>query len=886
MKKFDITGMTCAACSLRVEKAVSKVEGVSSCSVNLLTNSMTCDGNATDENIISAVEKAGYGAKAHSSNNKKTDKKNQNEFQIQETETKNFLNRLIISVIFILPLMYFSMGINMFGFPVPTFFKNNFVALSLVQFLFCICVMLVNKKFFVSGFKALLNKSANMDTLVSLGSAVSFVWSVFVLFLMTGKTATENIEIQKSLSHKLYFESAAMILVFITLGKTLESFSKGKTTNAIKSLMNLSPKKVTVLQDGKEISVDTDDVKKDDIFIVRPGENIAVDAVVIEGNSSVDESALTGESIPSDKEVSSKVKSGTTNISGFLKCRATENAKNSTLSKIIELVENASATKAPVAKIADKVSGVFVPVIIALSVLTFIVWILLQKDFSFALEKCVSVLVISCPCALGLATPVAIMVSNGVGAKNSILFKNAESLENAGKAQIVVLDKTGTVTKGKMSVTDIEYFDGHAGTFSAVALSRVPGQKAPPLASPTISSPLQSLMQNLLTIEKLSSHPVAKAAVSFFESEGFNAASCENFDSIHGKGVKALIDGIPFFAGNISLIKENCFFEENIISLIQKKIENYSLQGKTSIVLASNETEKKSTLHGIVFLSDTIKDDSVEAIQEFNELGLQVVMLTGDNSQTASKIAQDAGIKNVIANVLPQDKEKVVSLLKKQGKVMMVGDGINDTPALTSADIGVAIGNGTDIAMESASIVLMSSSLKDVASAIELSRKTLRNIHENLFWAFFYNVLCIPLAAGVFIKPFGLSLNPMFAALAMSLSSFCVVTNALRLNLAKIKKLSHHKSAKNSLKNLQLSEIKKLYSLEENKMTKTIKIEGMMCAHCENHVKTALETLDGVESAVVSAKNGEAVVTLSKDVSNLTFENTISLAGYKFISAK
>ena len=827
MKQFNITGMSCAACSARVEKEVSKVNGVSACSVSLLTNSMGVDGTASDKDIIDAVVKAGYGASLKGAE-KKSAKIDYDDALI-DRETPVLRKRFIVSLVFLIVLMYFSMGYTMWNFPLPRFLDGNYIAIGILQLLLCICIMIINKKFFVSGIRGLINRAPNMDTLVSLGATASFGYSLYIIFKMTTVSPEEGIH----LIHEFYFESAAMILTLITLGKMLESFSKGKTTSALKGLMKLAPKNATVIRDGIETEVEIEDVKKGDIFVVRPGENIPVDGVVIDGESAVNESALTGESIPVDKKTGDKVSSATINQSGFLKCEATRVGEDTTLSQIIKMVSDASATKAPIAKIADKVSGVFVPAVITIAALTIIMWLILGRSVGFSLARGISVLVISCPCALGLATPVAIMVGNGMGAKNGILFKTAVSLEETGRAAVVALDKTGTITKGEPVVTDI-----------------IPYGKTDE----------KTLLSIACSIEKKSEHPLAKSIVQRGESEKSEILNTEKFEVLPGNGICAEIAGEKIYAGKADFIK-------NIVKIpeeAEKESEKLSNNGKTPMYFAS---EKE--FFGIIAVADTIKEDSTKAISELSDMGIKTVMITGDNKNTASAIGKEVGIEEVVAEVLPDGKSKVVSELKKYGKVIMVGDGINDAPALTSADIGISIGAGTDIAIDAADVVLMNSNLSDVAAAIRLSRATLRNIHENLFWAFIYNVVGIPLAIGAFVS-FGIELNPMFGAAAMSLSSFCVVMNALRLNLFNIRNPKHDRKRKNKIK----------YKKEKKTMETTIKIEGMMCPHCEARVKKALEALPQVDKAVVSHEAGTAIVTLNAEVDDEVLKKAVEAQDY------
>lgn len=821
MEQYNVTGMSCAACSARVEKAVSSVKGVTSCSVNLLTNSMGVEGTASEKDIIAAVQNAGYGAYKKST----TKKAAPEEEVLADKETPKLVKRLIASLIFLVLLMYISMGHTMWGFPLPSFFEENPIAVGITQLLLSAVVMIINQRFFINGVKGVINRSPNMDTLVSLGSAASFIYSVYALFAMT---AAENPE---HYLHEFYFESAAMILALITLGKMLEARSKGKTTDALKSLMKLAPKTATVIRDGREESVTADELRKGDIFVVRPGESVPVDGIIIEGNSALDESALTGESVPADKTVGDSVSCATLNTSGFIKCEATRVGEDTTLSQIIKMVSDSAATKAPIAKIADKVSGVFVPIVIAVAIVTLIVWLALGESVGFALARAISVLVISCPCALGLATPVAIMVGSGIGAKNGILFKTAVSLENAGKTQIVALDKTGTITKGEPAVTDILPFDSEEKELLTLAYS----------------------------LEKKSEHPLAKAIIIKAEEAGLSAEETEDFKIFAGNGLSTRIGNSEFFGGNMDFIKTKA----EIKAEIREKAEELAVQGKTPIFFA-----KDGKLTGIIAVADSIKKDSPDAVAELRDMGIRVVMLTGDNRKTAEAIGKQAGVDEVIAGVLPDGKEEVIRTLQKDGKVIMVGDGINDAPALTRADIGIAIGAGTDVAIDAADIVLVNSRLSDVPAAIRLSRATLRTIRQNLFWAFIYNAVCIPVAAGAFVWA-GLTLNPMLGAAAMSLSSFCVVTNALRLNLFKIK----------STKNDKKTEI--IAEKEIKSMTRTINIEGMMCCNCEMHARKALEALDGVTVLEVSHKTGTAVVTLDKDVSDDILKKAVTDQGYK-----
>ena len=814
MKQYNVTGMSCTACSTRIEKAVSAVDGVTSCSVNLLTNSMGVEGTASEKDIISAVEKAGYGAFPKNSEKVKSDD------IPADRETHELKKRLVWSVIFLVVLMYFSMGYAMWGWYLPPFLDGNYIAIGIIQLLLTVIIMFINRKFFISGFRGAVHGSPNMDTLVALGSGASFVYSLYALFAMTSAQLDGNSQHLMHLMHEFYFESSAMILTLITVGKTLEARSKGKTTDALKSLMKLAPKNAVVIRDGKEFSVPVENIRKGDVFVVRSGENIPADGVIIDGNCAVDESALTGESIPADKSEGDYVSSGTINKSGFIKCEALKVGEDTVLSQIIKMVSDASATKAPVAKIADKVSGIFVPAVIAIAVITLIVWLIAGESFGFALARGISVLVISCPCALGLATPVAIMVGNGVGAKNGILFKTAESLEETGKINIVALDKTGTVTMGKPEVTDIITADGFSES---------------------------NFLSTAVSLEKKSEHPLAFAVLKKAEELKIEPQEVSDFKVLAGNGLTAVINNSEVVGGNFNFISS----KTEIPDKIRKTSEKLSEQGKTPMFFC-----KDNIFIGIIAVADVIKEDSAEAVRELHNMGIRVVMLTGDNQRTAKAIGNQIGADEVIAGVLPDGKENVIRNLKKQGRVAMVGDGINDAPALARADIGIAIGNGTDIAIDSADVVLMKSRVRDIPSAIRLSRKTLKNIHENLFWAFIYNIIGIPIATGLFIPLFGLKLNPMFGAFAMSLSSFCVVSNALRLNLFDI-----HNSAKD----------KKIKSKSERKkvsMKKIIRIDGMMCGHCESTVKKALEAIPAVESADVSHEKGTAVVELNSAVSD------------------
>lgn len=831
MKKFNVTGMSCAACSSRVEKAVSKVEGVQSCSVSLLTNSMGVEGSASEESIIAAVEKAGYGASVAGAEKKQSAEAD----QLKDKDTPVLMHRLIASVGFLVMLMYISMGHMMWGWPLPAFFADNHIAMGLAQLLLCVIIMVINQKFFISGFKGLIHRSPNMDTLVALGSGASFVYSVYALFAMTDAQVKGNAELVMSYMHEFYFESAAMILTLITVGKMLEAHSKGKTTNALKALLNLAPKKATLLIDGKETEVTVDKVKKGDVFVVRPGESIPVDAEITDGSTAVDESALTGESIPVDKVVGDTVSAGTINKSGFIKCSATAVGEDTALSQIIKMVSDAAATKAPVAKIADKVSGVFVPVVIVIAVVTIAVWLLCGQTVGYALARGISVLVISCPCALGLATPVAIMVGNGMGARKGILFKTAASLEETGKTQIAVLDKTGTITKGEPKVTDIIPFE--------------------------ITE--NELLKYAYSIEVKSEHPLAKAIIVKAEELSLNPYEVTDFKAESGNGLSAEYNGKRIIGGSKKYISSLIGISNDILS----KADKLSEEGKTPLFFMLD-----NKLLGIIAVADVIKEESPQAIKQLQNMGIKVVMLTGDNERTAKAVGKLAGVDEVIAGVMPDGKEKVVAELKKQGKVLMVGDGINDAPALTRADIGMAIGSGTDIAIDAADVVFMKSKLTDVPAAVRLSRKTLRNIHENLFWAFIYNVIGIPLAAGVWIPLLGWQLNPMFGAAAMSLSSFCVVTNALRLNFFDITNPKKDRKIKYKSKK------------DDNAMTKTMKIDGMMCSHCEGRVKQSLEGLAQVSQAEVSHEKGTAVVTLTAEVSNDVLKKTVEDQGYNVIS--
>ena len=853
MKQYIVTGMSCAACSSRVEKAVSKVEGVENCSVSLLTNSMGVEGTASDEAVIKAVEDAGYGASlktSHTASDKSgTSQKSgsQGMYAAQEDMLKDratpvLKKRLIASVGFLIVLMYISMGHMMWGWPLPSFLEGNHVAMGLIQMLLTIIIMVINQKFFISGFKGLLHKAPNMDTLVALGSGAAFVYSTYALFAMTDAQVRMDMDGVMHYMHEFYFESAAMILTLITVGKMLEAHSKGKTTDAIKSLMKLAPKTANIIRDGSELNVPVENVKKGDIFIVRPGENIPVDGIVVEGSSAVNEAALTGESIPVDKSAGDNVSAATLNQSGFLKCEASRVGEDTTLSQIIQMVSDAAATKAPIAKIADRVSGVFVPAVITIALITIAVWLIAGQSVGFALARGISVLVISCPCALGLATPVAIMVGNGMGAKNGMMFKTASSLEETGKIDIVALDKTGTITSGEPKVTDIICADGFGKN---------------------------DLLENAYSIEMLSEHPLAKAVTGYVKdnkSDIFNKKyNITEFQALAGNGLSGINGEDKITGGSLKFMSNTV----NVPKEMDKKAQELAEQGKTPLLFAKNDK-----LLGIIAVADVIKEESGQAVKELHDMGVRVVMLTGDNERTAKAIGRQAGVDEVIAGVLPDGKEAVIRKLKESGKVAMVGDGINDAPALTRADIGIAIGAGTDIAIDAADIVLMKSRLTDVSAAIRLSRATLRNIHENLFWAFFYNIIGIPLAAGVWILLFGWTLNPMFGAAAMSLSSFCVVTNALRLNLFKVYDASHDRKRVKKHDNNKNSK-------GEKNMEKTLNIEGMMCGHCEARVKKALEALAQVDEAVVSHENGTAVVKLNVDVDNAVLKEAVEAQDYK-----
>ena len=853
MEQYNVTGMSCAACSARVEKAVKKVPGVTSCSVSLLTNSMGVEGTASPAAILSAVQEAGYGASPKNVSASKASGASTDLDALADHETPKLKRRLIASLGFLLVLMYFSMGHMMWGWPLPRWFDGNHIAMGLVQLLLAGIVMVINQKFFINGFKGLIHGAPNMDTLVALGSMASFVWSTYALFAMTRAQVDGNDALVMHYMMEFYFESAAMILTLITVGKMLEARSKGKTTDALKSLMKLAPKTAALVRDGAEVTVAIADVQKGDVFVVRPGENIPVDGVVLEGTSAVNESALTGESIPVDKAVGDKVSAATTNQSGFLRCEATRVGEDTTLAQIIKMVSDAAATKAPIAKIADTVSGFFVPAVISIAVVTTIVWLLLGHELGYALARGISVLVISCPCALGLATPVAIMVGNGLGAKNGILFKTAASLEAAGRTQIVALDKTGTITEGAPRVTDLLPAEGVTET---------------------------ELLTLAAALESRSEHPLAKAVLADAEAKAITPPEVTDFAALPGNGLAAKLNGMDIYAGNAAFIQTRL----TLPAALAQQAEKLAAEGKTPLFFGG-----AGRLLGVIAVADTIKEDSPEAIRQLQNMGIRVVMLTGDNQRTADAIGRQAGVDEVIAGVLPDGKEAVIRQLQASGKVAMVGDGINDAPALTRADTGIAIGAGTDVAIDAADVVLMNSKLSDVPAAIRLSRATLRNIHENLFWAFIYNIIGIPLAAGLFI-PFGLTLNPMFGAAAMSLSSFCVVSNALRLNLFDLHSTRHdHKTASpaaapvqsaaenNKKSDAEAPEVK----TEDHPMKKTLKVEGMMCGHCEARVKKALEALPEVDEAVVSHEAGTAIVTLNAEVADDVLKNAVEAQDYK-----
>lgn len=846
MEQYNVTGMSCAACSARVEKAVSAVPGVTACSVSLLTNSMGVEGTAAPEQVIAAVEHAGYGATQKGSGSKDGKNGGRNmaseyEEMLKDKETPVLKRRLVLSLVLLIPLMYFSMGHTMWGWPLPSFFDGNHIAVGLVQLLLTIAIMVINKKFFVNGFKGLMHKAPNMDTLVALGSGASFIYSLYALFAMTDAQVKGDVEAVMSYMHEFYFESAAMILALITVGKMLEARSKGKTTDALKSLMKLAPKTATLIRDGQKVEVPVEQVRIGDIFAVRPGENIPVDGVVVEGHSAVNESALTGESIPVDKEVGDGVSAATLNQSGYLKCEASRVGEDTTLSQIIQMVSDAAATKAPIAKIADKVSGIFVPTVITIAVITTIVWLLAGQTIGFALARGISVLVISCPCALGLATPVAIMVGNGMGAKHGIMFKTAVSLEETGKIQIVALDKTGTITSGEPKVTDIY---------------------------PTAGYTERELLDAAHALELKSEHPLARAIIAYGEKQNLPKQEISDFQAVPGNGLTGMWQQKKLAGGNLNFIRGNA----KVSKEIEEKAEEFANAGKTPLFFSAD-----GKLLGIIAVADVIKEDSPQAVKELQNMGIKVVMLTGDNERTAKAIGAQAGVDEVIAGVLPEGKESVIRALKEKGKTAMVGDGINDAPALTRADMGIAIGAGTDIAIDAADVVLMKSRLSDVPAAIRLSRAALRNIHQNLFWAFFYNCIGIPLAAGVFIPIFGWQLNPMFGAAAMSLSSFCVVTNALRLNFFSMYDASRDRKIK----------AKKTKNAKENKkMERTMKINGMMCGHCSGRVKKVLEALPEVDEAIVSHQDGTAIVKLNAEIADDVLKSTVEAQDYEVVSVE
>lgn len=829
MEHYAITGMSCAACSNRVEKAVSKVSGVTSCSVSLLTNAMSVEGTASSKEIIKAVKEAGYGAKLQGQKDEKEDD------LLEDHETPALKKRLIASLFFLIILMYFSMGHMMWGWPLPSWFNDNHIAMGIVQMLLAGIIMVINQKFFISGFKSLWHRSPNMDTLVALGSMASFVWSVYALLMMTRAQVDGQHAVVMKYMMEFYFESAAMILTLITVGKMLEARSKGKTTNALKGLMNLAPKKAVILKDNQEVTVAIDQVLVGDIFVVRPGESIPVDGVIIEGNSALDASALTGESIPVDKTVGDQVSSASINQSGFLKCRATRVGQDTTLSQIIKMVSDVATSKAPIAKVADQVSGVFVPVVIGIAVVTFIIWILAKGDFSYALARSISVLVISCPCALGLATPVAIMVGNGVGAKHGILFKSAESLEETGRVQIVALDKTGTITKGQPKVVKIET----VGEYDQ-----------------------QRFIKEAVSLESKSEHPLARAIIEYAKEKGIQDEEVSNFEALPGHGLKAQYYGKELVGGSLTFIEQLVSIPQEFIDLAMKEAD----LGRTPLLFALDHH-----FIGMISVADVIKEESPQAIKELHQMGIQVIMITGDNEKTAKAIAKQVGVDEVIAGVLPDGKVAAIQKLKSLGKVAMVGDGLNDAPALTQAHIGIAIGAGSDVAIDAAEVVLMNSRLSDVSAAIRLSRATLRNIHENLFWAFIYNIIGIPLAAGIWIPIFGWTLNPMFGALAMSLSSFSVVSNALRLNFVKVYDTKHDRKIKHAVSLVQ----------QETSLVKEIEIKGMMCTHCQGRVQNALEALKEVKQADVDYQTGKAIIYLNEDIENQVLIDCISQAGYK-----
>ena len=843
MEQYNVTGMSCAACVARVEKAVKSVEGVTECAVSLLTNSMGVEGTAGSQEIIKAVEAAGYGANLKKSTGKAIQADYEN--ALEDTETPKMKKRLVASVILLIPLMYVSMGHMMWNWSIPSFMNGNSISIGLYELLISALIMIINQKFFISGFKGLLHRSPNMDTLVSLGATASFSYSVYTLFVISNAVVSSNTNQMTNFMNQLYFESSATILTLITVGKTLESFSKGKTTSALKSLMKLAPKPAVILKDGKELIVSIENVKEGDKFVVRPGDNIPVDGIVFEGESAVNESALTGESIPVEKRKGDTVSAATINTSGYMVCKATRVGENTTLAGIIQMVREAASTKAPIAKIADKVSGVFVPFVISISLITFIVWTISGESIGFAINRAVSVLVISCPCALGLATPVAIMVGNGAGAKAGILFKTAASLEQVGKTQIIAFDKTGTITTGIMQVTDV---------------------------IPVNNQSRDELLCIASSLESKSEHPISKAICKYAKEIVISDTSAENFKAVSGNGLTATIKGERYFGGNAEYITRNV---EHISPEINEKLKVLASEGKTPVLFAQSDK-----ILGIIAVADKIKKDSARAVSQLENMGIQVVMLTGDNQITAKSIAEKAGIKNVIAQVKPDEKEAVIRKLMESGKVTMVGDGINDSPALTRADIGIAIGAGTDIAIDAADIVLMKNSIMDVAAAIRLSRTTIKNIQENLFWAFIYNLFGIPLAAGCFIKLFGWSLNPMFGAAAMGLSSFCVISNALRLNFVKIYNTSKDKSVKNPVKGTVFGNENINKSKENNQMKITVK--GMMCSHCEAHVQKALEAIDGIENAIASHEENLVTVSTSKPVDEAAIKAAVVEAGYEY----
>ncbi len=851
MEQYIVTGMSCAACSARVEKAVSEVEGVTSCSVSLLTNSMGVEGTASSSAVIQAVEEAGYGASPKGGQEQsKEGGFDSLQDSLKDRETPALRRRLLSSVIFLLLLMYLSMGHMMWGWPLPSFFEGNHVAMGLAQLLLTVIIMILNQKFFISGFKSLWHRAPNMDTLVALGSSAAFVYSTYALFAMTDAQVKGDADAVMGYMHEFYFESAAMILTLITVGKMLEAYSKGKTTDALKGLMNLAPKTAVLVRNGAEAEVPVEQVKKGDIYVVRPGGNIPVDGVVLEGNSAVDESALTGESIPVDKAQGDNVSAATINQSGVLRCEATRVGEDTTLSKIIRMVSDAAATKAPIAKIADQVSGVFVPAVVTIAVITILVWLLLGKDIGFALARGISVLVISCPCALGLATPVAIMVANGVGAGNGILFKTAVSMEETGKTAIVALDKTGTITQGEPKVTDL-------------------------LPAEDVTE--EQLLEDAFHLEQMSEHPLARAVLDYGTQKGVSSKKVSAFQALPGNGLSAVCEGAHLTGGSVAYISSRTALSDKV----KQQAQELADQGKTPLCFLRDDR-----YIGMIAVADVIKEDSPRAVRELQNMGIHVVMLTGDNRRTAEAIGAQAGVDEVVAGVLPDGKENVIRELQKFGKVAMVGDGINDAPALTRADMGIAIGAGTDVAIDAADVVLMKSRLSDVPAAIRLSRAALRNIHENLFWAFIYNVIGIPLAAGVWIPLFGWKLNPMFGAAAMSLSSFCVVTNALRLNLFKLHNAGRDHKRKDAIAVDIISDNSNNKKEEDNKMTKTIHIEGMMCGHCEAHVKKALEAIDGVAEAQASHEKGTAVVTLTADVADDVLTKAVEEQDYKVLSVE